>query len=932
MAKVKKVGSRSPRASSPHVTTQRGKKSAQKTQRKNPASDLKTINKLSGKKTRASSQKKVQPVKKDTFKSNTAIALPHSVSLSVLNPFRLPISADQIAIATARFTGMAFVLIGALLTTYHLQELVHVDGAHMLAQATQEECENYLGSVENLPAGCTSGGTVIKTPKFADGTISLGEDQPASGIVDVFITLPDVPNDAKVELWGVPYEDDVDFDDADFFIGLAQYFQDETWKYEWDTTNISNGYYYLGVRAHYTNDRNFTKASAFIGYPESGLFKIRNTNTLNDVLSPTDTSKKQEEDTQIESKIDTPPDTVHESSADTATSTDIVDTVVPDADIPIIIDLQSEQPVSGVVTAYIHALGAEALDVELLDRSTGHSTLLKNVSLISEGKWKVRFDSTKYQNGLHRLQVNVTAADTSAFSSTFQEITIKNDVPVDGLDLEDNINQSETVIESITPTITIHAADTQPLSGIADIIINAKNVAFVELYATPQYSSVKYIIGLATEIDTGVWRYRWDTENTPNGQFTLTASVKNDYGMHDGGNAIVEIYNAPESSKPSANLTSGLDDTSKTEKIEEIEDQVIAKPLLDERNKSDNNSDRNDEHYPSTAELLTDFHDDIDDELRRLRTAFRSDDPDAIEAAKKRIDELEERVTLFIFENVDTYSVYQKMEEEVEELLERLKDDVERTENILRERVGEELNKDSDNDGVTDYDEINIYNTDPHSADTDRDGFNDGAEILNGYDPLDDAAEVLVTYESPKERGVIREDLIEVTDIQTINNTRGTTSTSSATASSTTLKRADAAVIFGEALPNSFVTVYVFSTPIVATVKTQDDGSWQYRFDKQLEDGEHIVYAGVTDNAGKIVAKSQPFTFIKTAQAFTPADAASASITAESDSLFETQTVILVVLSISVVAIGVVLIFVGLHLAARPKQFAGVDLQTDAVS
>jgi len=637
MAKTKKVGSRTSRANSPHVNTQHViKKHTQKIKRKKAASDMKT-KKPSGKEPHATPQKKVRPTKKDTLKTNIPPQLPHSVSLSVLNPFRLPISADQIAIATARFTGLAFVFIGALLTTYHLQALVQIDSAHLLAQATQEECENYQGSVESLPAGCTSAGTVIETPEFADGTISFGEDQPASGNVDVLITLPDVPSNAKVELWGVPYEDDVDFDDADFFIGFAQYLHNETWKYTWDTMNIPNGYYYLGVRAQYTNSRTFAKVSAFIGYPVSGLFKIGNTNTGSDVLIPTDTSKKQDEDTTIESEADTPPNTINESATDTGTSADIVDDVVAAADIPITIDLQSQQPVSGVVTAYIHASATEAIEVELLDRSTGHVTQLRNVTMMSEEKWKVRFDSTKHQNGLHRLRVNVTTADTSALSSTFQEITIKNDVLVAGSEAEDSTEQPEYVTESITPTITIRTVAEQPLSGLADIIINVKNVAFVELYATPRYSSVKYIIGLATEIDTGVWRYRWDTENTPNGQFTLTASVKNDYGMHDGGNEIVEIYNAPKSSDSNTNSSDGSNAASKTEKIDTAEDQMISKPLLEEESESDNDTDNEDEQYPSTAELLTDFHDDIDDELRRLRTAFRSDDPDAIEAAKERI-------------------------------------------------------------------------------------------------------------------------------------------------------------------------------------------------------------------------------------------------------------------------------------------------------
>ncbi len=46
------------------------------------------------------------------------------------------------------------------------------------------------------------------------------------------------------------------------------------------------------------------------------------------------------------------------------------------------------------------------------------------------------------------------------------------------------------------------------------------------------------------------------------------------------------------------------------------------------------------------------------------------------------------------------------------------------------------LLKDSDNDGLSDYEEKNIYGTDPHNSDTDGDGMNDGKEIKKGRNPL----------------------------------------------------------------------------------------------------------------------------------------------------------------------------------------------------
>lgn len=42
---------------------------------------------------------------------------------------------------------------------------------------------------------------------------------------------------------------------------------------------------------------------------------------------------------------------------------------------------------------------------------------------------------------------------------------------------------------------------------------------------------------------------------------------------------------------------------------------------------------------------------------------------------------------------------------------------------------------DSDNDGVSDTDEVDIWKTSPTNADTDGDGYTDGFEIFSGYNP-----------------------------------------------------------------------------------------------------------------------------------------------------------------------------------------------------
>lgn len=72
----------------------------------------------------------------------------------------------------------------------------------------------------------------------------------------------------------------------------------------------------------------------------------------------------------------------------------------------------------------------------------------------------------------------------------------------------------------------------------------------------------------------------------------------------------------------------------------------------------------------------------------------------------------------------------------------------------------------------------------------------------------------------------------------------------------------------GKAQPNSIVTIYIFSTdPVVIKVKTDANGNWNYELDKELANGQHEAFVAVTDDSGKIISKSEPIAFVKTAQA-----------------------------------------------------------------
>ncbi|MEI6835801.1 MAG: CAP domain-containing protein [Candidatus Falkowbacteria bacterium] len=55
---------------------------------------------------------------------------------------------------------------------------------------------------------------------------------------------------------------------------------------------------------------------------------------------------------------------------------------------------------------------------------------------------------------------------------------------------------------------------------------------------------------------------------------------------------------------------------------------------------------------------------------------------------------------------------------------------------MLKKAAKIKKNRDSDGDGLSDFDEINYFGSDPYNADSDGDGIEDGEAVLNGQDPV----------------------------------------------------------------------------------------------------------------------------------------------------------------------------------------------------
>lgn len=55
----------------------------------------------------------------------------------------------------------------------------------------------------------------------------------------------------------------------------------------------------------------------------------------------------------------------------------------------------------------------------------------------------------------------------------------------------------------------------------------------------------------------------------------------------------------------------------------------------------------------------------------------------------------------------------------------------------------------------------------------------------------------------------------------------------------------------GKSVPNSIITLLIYSNPIVVTVKTDANGSWTYTLEKPLDPGKHAVYTIATKQTGE---------------------------------------------------------------------------------
>ena len=478
-------------------------------------------------------------------------------------------------------------------------------------------------------------------------------------------------------------------------------------------------------------------------------------------------------------------------------------------------------------------------------------------------------------------------------------------------------------------------------------ILAPKDTRLVEIYARPLKSMQPLFLGAAVA-GTTYWYFFFDTLHVPNGEYELVARTRNSSGPQSSQAIRVKVANTvslpqsvvvetpqTETVDSEANVTAAADETDLIIESTDSADPEVKKEELpagfarsfsdvSELDFSDASSSGtiNEEAETEIKNILGGYREELANLLKRYAVAKQSGDTLLIEVARKELQSSKQELVNKVLSDSQASHLADDVELILTDRFESLQKRIDTFEELRRSANTETTGFDTDKDGISDFDEKYLYQTDPEHVDTDNDGITDGIEIMRGFDPRDAAAEAVIAYESPQDSlALIEEETLKVeTVVPVVQNDAGGKILPVF------------AEIRGKGLPNSYVTLYIFSTPTIVTVRTDNDGSFVYTFEKELEDGEHEVYVAVTDNTGAIMARSNAFKFIKEAQAFTPVGAAGgAVVNSESFQDFTNGGAYNIAVGLGILAFGLILLMLGVSLREKEgpitKQVAH-DLKT----
>jgi len=498
------------------------------------------------------------------------------------------------------------------------------------------------------------------------------------------------------------------------------------------------------------------------------------------------------------------------------------------------------------------------------------------------------------------------------------------------------INETE---ENLPPFEFIQPKEGSEIKGEIKIIGKVKDANLVEFYYQLPGAMIPIYLGKTQLQKENIWEYPWNTNLTPNGNYEIFAKISNQYGEYESSKIKVKVENEiPQDKSEQEKLKNEIEIMRKevekeekeiNEKKEEVKEKIIGGIEGALRNEINQNLEEFVEITKEEKKLQKEIE-QKEEEKKETEMKIQSAQEELAKArkVKEKLPEGPKKEEVKVVEEIKKEGLegQQKKKEETEKELsslirksEELKKEKEKVKTEITKAVGEVtkpvdflheleervkekeeikieksqiLLKDRDGDGLSDEEETRLE-TNPFNPDSDGDGFLDGIEIKTGYNPLKAGSADKIIYQDPREVLPKKSDVYQVQKVEkTIFPTGGVG-----------LK------FSGKGLPNSFITLYIFSLPIIVAVKTNQDGYWEYTLDKPLADGEHRVYAALTSNQGQIEARSETFVFVKTGERIfrifeTPNEAVSPVESLRKPFIILISAIIILALGIAVITIN----------------------------
>lgn len=468
----------------------------------------------------------------------------------------------------------------------------------------------------------------------------------------------------------------------------------------------------------------------------------------------------------------------------------------------------------------------------------------------------------------------------------------------------EDTTEDTTEIEETTKIVTkpsgnfIYPTDGAVISGKVEIKFNLADAYSVEFYLTRINSLSEIYLGRidSKENASGYWNYIWDTNSTPNGSYYLISQIKNKFGIYKGDRIHITVKNEViQQTKTIETLKQKIIEEETLIQDQEqrliVQNQQIAQEVAQDIQSLSNETQNL--ISPENQNLTQQKLNELTQEITTQQIKSQNEIQEKVEEINKLVSESSSQEEAKNFKK--------KLEETINESLQKNALLAEEKKKI-EESKQTFLAKDSDDDGITDKEELRL-GTDPFNSDTDQDGFFDGSEISLGTDPLTVSPADKIQYQTPIDSKPSVSDLYEVRKVEII-------------VSKETQKKV--LKIQGKAPPHTFVTIYIYSLPIIVVAKADAEGNWEYILDKSLADGRHSVYAAVTNTKGEIEKSSAPFDFVKTEDKIVEILALQKETTESPAESFHRIFIVMIITTI-LTAIVFVLIILGIYIRKNAK-------------